>query len=132
MLTVSLRSFTLLLSTFMTHLMFCDRLADVPLYELDFSEMVSVAKPASPYVFATLTQFSLSLLSDALPPKAFLGCALDFDAGARCPPPGRDGRLRRAAQARAPPAPAHARCRAGAVRRALRAAAGAGGVRALS
>lgn len=82
-LTISLRSITALLSSFMsyfmTHMMFCEQLATTPLYELDYSELARVAKPVAPYVVAAQTQYNVSLMSDLLPPKAFLGCALDFD-----------------------------------------------------
>jgi cation diffusion facilitator CzcD-associated flavoprotein CzcO len=90
-LTLSLRSATVLLSSFMayfmTHLMYQDKLATTPLYQVDYSELAKAAKPASPYVMATLAQYNLCLLAEALPPRAFLDCGLDFDRW--MPPPHR-------------------------------------------
>src|SRR5690349_17427671 len=55
-LTLSLRSSTVLLSSFMayfmTHLMYRDKLATTPLYQVDHSELAKTAKPAMPYVMA--------------------------------------------------------------------------------
>ncbi|HWK25388.1 MAG TPA: hypothetical protein VNS09_02440, partial [Solirubrobacter sp.] len=82
-LTLSLRSATVLLSSFMayfmTHLMYRDLLTTTPLYQVDYSELAKVAKPASPYVMATIAQYNLCLLSDVLPLRSFLDCGLDFD-----------------------------------------------------
>ncbi len=82
-LTLSLRSATVLLSSFMayfmTHLMYTDKLTTTPLYQVDYSELAKVAKPASPYVMATLAQYNLCLLSAALPLRTFVDCGLDFD-----------------------------------------------------
>jgi len=82
-LTLSLRSATVLLSSFMayfmTHLMYRDKLTTTPLYQVDYSELAKVAKPASPYVMATLAQYNLCLLSEALPLRSFVDCGLDFD-----------------------------------------------------
>ena len=82
-LTLSLRSATVMFSSFMgyflTHLMYQDKLATTPLYQVDFSELARVAKHASPYVMATLAQYNLGVLSKALPLRTFLDCGLDFD-----------------------------------------------------
>jgi hypothetical protein len=82
-LTLSQRSVSMLLSSFMgyfmTHAMYHDKLATTPLYEVDYSELAKVAKHASPYVMASMTQYNLSLLSDALPLRPFLDCGLDYD-----------------------------------------------------
>ena len=82
-LTLSLRSTIVMLSSFsayfLTHLMYRDKLTTTPLYQVDFSELAKVAKHASPYVMATLAQYNLCLLSDALPLRPFLDCGLDFD-----------------------------------------------------
>jgi cation diffusion facilitator CzcD-associated flavoprotein CzcO len=82
-LTLSLRSATVMFSSFMgyflTHLMYRDKLATTPLYQVDFSELARVAKHVSPYVMATLAQYNLSIMSDALPLRTFLDCGLDFD-----------------------------------------------------
>ena len=64
---------------FMTHLMYREQLATLPLYEVDYSELAKVAKPASPYVMATLAQYNLCLFTEALPLRVFLDCGLDFD-----------------------------------------------------
>ena len=82
-LTLSTRSATMLLSSFMgyfmAHMMFAGRLGDTPLYELDLSGLLERARPAVPYVLATLGTYNLSLMSDALPGRAFRQCGLDFD-----------------------------------------------------
>jgi hypothetical protein len=82
-LTLSQRSVSMLLSSFMgyfmTHVMYQDKLATTPLYEVDYSELAKVAKHASSYVMVSMTQYNLSLLSDALPLRPFLDCGLDYD-----------------------------------------------------
>jgi hypothetical protein len=64
---------------FMAHMMFAGKLGDTPLYELDLSALLERARPAMPYVAATLGMYNLSLMSDALPGRTFLQCGLDFD-----------------------------------------------------
>lgn len=64
---------------FMTHAMYLDKLATTRLYEVDYSELAKVAKHASSYVMVSMTQYNLSLLSDALPLRPFLDCGLDYD-----------------------------------------------------
>lgn len=82
-LNLSTRSVTALLSSFMgyymTHLMFAGRLGDTPLYEIDSSELLRVAKPVAPYALASLAVYNLILLAEVLPARALLRCGLDLD-----------------------------------------------------
>jgi hypothetical protein len=65
---------------FLTHLMFLDRLAQVPLYEADAEEL---RRKASPYVMASallsLHLYNLSLVADAVPARVFTQNGLDID-----------------------------------------------------
>jgi hypothetical protein len=80
---IQLRSATLHLTSFMayfmTHLMFLEKLRELPLYELDGQDMRMKSAQAFPYALLTMAQYNLSLISDAVPGKVFLECGLDFD-----------------------------------------------------
>ncbi len=77
------RSATLHLTTFMsyflTHLMFLDKITDLPLYELDMQDLRRKSNAALPFVMISLVQHNLSIISDSVPTKVFLDCGLDFD-----------------------------------------------------
>ena len=81
-LSIQMRSATLQLSSlqayFMTHLFFLGHLGDAPLYELDMVEMRQKANTALPYALMALNQHNLSVIADAVSPKVFLECGLDF------------------------------------------------------
>jgi len=64
---------------FLTHLMFTDQLTDAGLFELDIAELHAKAKSLVVYASMSLTLHNLSLIIDALPSKAILGCGLDYD-----------------------------------------------------
>ncbi|WP_395310299.1 NAD(P)-binding protein [Mycobacterium sp. AMU20-3851] len=64
---------------FMTHLMFLDKLSELPLYELDLQELRKQSKEAMPFAMFTLVQYNLGLIADAVPAKVFSECGLDFD-----------------------------------------------------
>ncbi|HVK29258.1 MAG TPA: hypothetical protein VM575_13015 [Nocardioides sp.] len=64
---------------FMTHLMFRDRLRDVPLYELDIAELHRKAPPVVIYASMVLTLHNLGLLIDTLPKRVLLQCGLDYN-----------------------------------------------------
>lgn len=82
MLSINGRASTLHLTTYMgyflSHLMFTDQLAELPLYELDLLELHHKSSAVLPYVLMTLAQHNMSLIADALPAKAFRDCGLDF------------------------------------------------------
>jgi hypothetical protein len=56
-----------------------DKIADVPLYELDMQELRRKSSAALPYTLMSLVQHNLSLISDSVPAKVLLDCGLDFD-----------------------------------------------------
>lgn len=64
---------------FMTHLMFRDRLRDVPLYELDIAELHRKAPPVVIFASMALTLHNLSLIIDAVPKRVLLQCGLDYN-----------------------------------------------------
>lgn len=64
---------------FMTHLMFTDKLLEVPLYELDIAELYDKARPVVIYSSMVLTTHNLSLLIDALPKRVLMNCGLDYN-----------------------------------------------------
>ena len=63
----------------LTHLLFLEKLRDLPLYEFDGQDMRMKSAQAFPYALFTLAQYNLSLIFDAVPTKVFLECGLDFD-----------------------------------------------------
>ncbi len=77
------RSATMHLTSYMgyylTHLLFLDKIMDVPLYELDAEDMRTKARTAFPYTLFSLVQYNLSLIVDNVPASVFLECGLDFD-----------------------------------------------------
>jgi hypothetical protein len=77
------RSATLHLSSYMayflTHLLFSDKITDVPLYELDGPALRAKCRTAGAYALFSLVQYNISLMADNLPAKAFKECGLDFE-----------------------------------------------------
>ncbi|MDG5486956.1 MULTISPECIES: FAD-dependent oxidoreductase [Mycolicibacterium] len=77
------RSATLHLTSFMgyfmTHLLFLDKIHDLPLYELDMQDLRAKSQTALPYAMFSLAQHNLSLISDSVPTKVFLDCGLDLE-----------------------------------------------------
>jgi Pyridine nucleotide-disulphide oxidoreductase len=77
------RSVTLQLTTFMgyfmTHLLFLDKISDIPLYELDAMDLRNKSNAVFPYTLFALAFHNLSLISDTVPSKVFSECGLDFD-----------------------------------------------------
>jgi hypothetical protein len=80
---IQVRSATLHLTSYMgyflTHLMFLDKIIQIPLYELDGQDLRAKCRAAGPYTLVTLVQYNLSLISDRVPGKVFADCGLDFD-----------------------------------------------------
>jgi thioredoxin reductase len=80
---INLRSAVLQLPAFMGyflgHLMFLDKVKDVPLYELDWQELRRASAVAFPYVLFALAQHNISLIYDNVPSRVFSDNALDFD-----------------------------------------------------
>ncbi|UGT43710.1 FAD-dependent oxidoreductase [Nocardia yamanashiensis] len=66
---------------FLTHLMFRDKLREVPLFAFDGDELRKKTVTAAPLAYAALTLHlhNLSLIYEALGPSVFLRCGLDFD-----------------------------------------------------
>ncbi|MEV4239755.1 FAD-dependent oxidoreductase [Nocardia sp. NPDC049737] len=66
---------------FLTHLMFRDKLRELPLYALDAEEMRTKTATAAALAYTALTLHlhNLSIIYDALGPSVFLQCGLDFD-----------------------------------------------------
>lgn len=82
-LSIQPRSATLHLTSyvgyFLTHLLFLDKIQDLPLYELDAPDLRKKSKAAFPYTLGSLTMHNLSLIVDSVPNKVFLDCGLDLD-----------------------------------------------------
>lgn len=82
-LSIQSRSATMHLTTFMgyysTHLMFLDKLGDIPLYELDIQDLREKSKTVFPYALVSMAQYNLGLIADAVPATVFRDCGLDFD-----------------------------------------------------
>jgi hypothetical protein len=64
---------------FLSHLMFLDKITQIPLYEVDGQDLRAKCRAAGPYTLVTLVQYNLSLISDRVPGKVFAECGLDFD-----------------------------------------------------
>jgi hypothetical protein len=71
--------FTSFSGYFLTHLMFLDELTDLPLYAADMDDIKRKTGAALPLVIATLLQYNLSVIFEAVPTKVFQQCGLDFD-----------------------------------------------------
>lgn len=82
-LSIQPRSATMHLTSFMayflTHLMFLEKLRDLPLYELDMQELWNRSKPVLPYTLFALAQYNMGLIADVVATKVFSECGLDFD-----------------------------------------------------
>jgi thioredoxin reductase len=80
---VNVRSAVLHLPAFMGyflgHLLFLDKLGEIPLYEVDWQELRQKAPLAFPYVLFALVQHNLSLIYDNVPSRVFAENGLDFD-----------------------------------------------------
>lgn len=64
---------------FLTHLLFLDKLREVPLYELDALDLRTKSSAALPYVLGSLAMHNLSLVVDSVPNTVFLDCGFDLD-----------------------------------------------------
>jgi hypothetical protein len=77
------RSATMHLTSFMayftSHLLFLDKLNEIPLYELDMQDLLDKNKPVLPYTLFSLVQYNLGLIFDSVPRQVFSECGLDFD-----------------------------------------------------
>ncbi|WAC93198.1 FAD-dependent oxidoreductase [Mycobacterium sp. Aquia_213] len=80
---INMRSAVLHLPAFMGyflgHLMFLDKLREIPLYEVDWQELRRESPMAFPYVLFALVQHNLSLIYDNVPSAVFKENGLDFD-----------------------------------------------------
>jgi hypothetical protein len=64
---------------FLGHLLFSNKLTEIPLYEVDLQELKHKAPLALPYVLFALVQHNLSLIYDNVPARVFRENGLDFD-----------------------------------------------------
>jgi hypothetical protein len=80
---INVRSATLHLPAFMGyfmgHLLFLDKLSEIPLYEVDLQELGQKSPVAFPYALFALVQHNLSLIYDSVPSSVFSENGLDFD-----------------------------------------------------
>ena len=71
--------FTSFAGYFLTHLAFLDLITQVPLYQLDGDALLLKSKPAFSAAAATLVQYNLGLVLDAVPRSVFATFGLDFN-----------------------------------------------------
>ena len=64
---------------FLGHLLFLDKLGEIPLYEVDWQGLRDKSPVAFPYVLFALVQHNLSLIYDNVPSRVFNENGLDFD-----------------------------------------------------
>ncbi|ORJ64251.1 FAD-dependent oxidoreductase [Mycobacterium simiae] len=64
---------------FLGHLLFLDKLGEIPLYEVDWLGLRDKSPMAFPYVLFALVQHNLSLIYDHVPRRVFDENGLDFD-----------------------------------------------------
>jgi hypothetical protein len=64
---------------YMAHLMFLDKLAELPLYELDMWDLRKKSSAVFPYALFALVLHNLSLVYDSVPNRVFVENGLDFD-----------------------------------------------------
>lgn len=65
---------------FLAHLLFLDKIKDLPLYELDGPALREKSTLVFPYALFTLVAHNLSLIYDNVPSRVFTENGLDFDA----------------------------------------------------
>jgi hypothetical protein len=65
---------------FLAHLLFLDKLRDLPLYELDIVDLRHKSSTAFPYALLALVQHNLSLIYDNVPRRVLTENGLDFDS----------------------------------------------------
>ena len=66
-------------SYFLTHLFYLDKLAALPLYEMDYVELYARNKVALPYAAMAHILHNTMLISSVVPERVFTECGLDFD-----------------------------------------------------
>ncbi len=66
-------------SYFLVHLFYLDLLDKLPLYEMDFQDLIHKSKKSMALTSMTLTLYNMGLIVDAVPRKVMLQCGLDFD-----------------------------------------------------
>ncbi|WP_206063088.1 FAD-dependent oxidoreductase [Nocardioides sp. HDW12B] len=71
--------FTSFAGYFLTHLAFLDKITEVPLYQLDGDDLLLKSKAAFSAAAATLVQYNLGLVLDAVPRSVFATFGLDFN-----------------------------------------------------
>jgi Pyridine nucleotide-disulphide oxidoreductase len=64
---------------FMAHLLFLDKIRDVPLYEVDLFDLREKSNTVLPYTLFALVQHNISLIYDNVPSRVFSENGLDFD-----------------------------------------------------
>ncbi len=64
---------------FLAHLLFLDKIKDVPLYEFDWPAMREKSSAIFAYALLTLVQYNLSLIYDNVPSRVFIENGLDID-----------------------------------------------------
>ncbi|BBX44942.1 FAD-dependent oxidoreductase [Mycobacterium cookii] len=64
---------------FLGHLLFLDKIKEIPLYEVDWQQLRHKSAMAFPYVLFALVQHNLSLIYDSVPRRVFNENGLDFD-----------------------------------------------------
>ena len=64
---------------YLAHLMFLDKLKEVPLYELDMWDLRKKSSAVFPYTLFALVLHNLSLIYDSVPNRVFAENGLDFD-----------------------------------------------------
>jgi cation diffusion facilitator CzcD-associated flavoprotein CzcO len=65
---------------YLAHLLFLDKLRELPLYELDMLDLRRKSPTAHPYALFALVQHNLSLIYDNVPRSVLSDNRLDFDA----------------------------------------------------
>jgi hypothetical protein len=64
---------------FMSHLLFLDKLRELPLYELDALDLRSKSSAVFPYALLSLAVYNVRIIADSVPTKVFLDLGIDFD-----------------------------------------------------
>lgn len=64
---------------FITHLMFLGKLSSLPLYELDYQDLIRKDRFAFPFVSIAQTMYNVLLIMDVVPMSVMTRCGVDFD-----------------------------------------------------
>lgn len=77
--TSTIHFLTTFASYFLSHLFFLGKAQNLPLYEVDYQDLLKKNKNAMPIIAMTHLLYNVLIIVDAVPSKVMIDCGLDFD-----------------------------------------------------